>query len=154
MAVVNLFAVSAVHAGSGSAFRGRLPDKRRPYAAAADIPQDSLLVGVHAACHQIDRIGLEGGNDLDELGKIFLGPLDHCRILYRIDIEASGFIGSAITKELLKAGHQVLGLARSDASAKAIAAAGAEVHRGSLDDLTSLQRGHSCVGWGHPYGIY
>ena len=54
---------------------------------------------------------------------------------------ASGFIGSAITKELLKAGHQVLGLARSDESAKAIAAAGAEVHRGSLDDLESLQRG-------------
>jgi nucleoside-diphosphate-sugar epimerase len=54
---------------------------------------------------------------------------------------ASGFIGSAITKELLKAGHQVLGLARSDASAQAIAAAGAEVHRGSLDDLESLERG-------------
>jgi nucleoside-diphosphate-sugar epimerase len=54
---------------------------------------------------------------------------------------ASGFIGSAITKELLLAGHQVLGLARSDESAKKIAAAGAEVHRGSLDDLESLQRG-------------
>lgn len=54
---------------------------------------------------------------------------------------ASGFIGSAITKELLKSGHQVLGLARSDASAQAIAAAGAEVHRGSLDDLESLKRG-------------
>lgn len=54
---------------------------------------------------------------------------------------ASGFIGSAITKELLKAGHQVLGLARSDDAAKAIAAAGAQVHRGSLDDPESLQRG-------------
>jgi len=54
---------------------------------------------------------------------------------------ASGFIGSAITKELLKRGHQVLGLARSEQSAQAIAAAGAEVNRGSLDDLASLERG-------------
>jgi nucleoside-diphosphate-sugar epimerase len=54
---------------------------------------------------------------------------------------ASGFIGSAITKELLLQGHQVLGLARSDASAKAIAAAGAEVHHGSLDDPNSLAKG-------------
>src|ERR1700761_3917764 len=54
---------------------------------------------------------------------------------------ASGFIGSAITTELVKQGHQVLGLARSDASAKAILEAGAEVHRGSLDDLDSLRSG-------------
>jgi nucleoside-diphosphate-sugar epimerase len=54
---------------------------------------------------------------------------------------AAGFIGTATTKELIANGHEVLGLARSDANAEALEKLGAKVHRGSLEDSESLRKG-------------
>lgn len=54
---------------------------------------------------------------------------------------ATGFIGSAIVPELIKAGHQVLGMARSEEGARRLTDAGAQVHRGKLEDLDSLRSG-------------
>ncbi len=54
---------------------------------------------------------------------------------------ATGFIGTALVPELIAAGHSVLGLTRSDAGATKLTASGAEIHRGSIEDLESLTRG-------------
>ncbi|HVU07936.1 MAG TPA: SDR family oxidoreductase [Verrucomicrobiae bacterium] len=54
---------------------------------------------------------------------------------------ATGFIGIPVVKELISTGHEVLGMARSEEGAKSLKAIGADVHRGSLEDLDSLRQG-------------
>jgi nucleoside-diphosphate-sugar epimerase len=58
---------------------------------------------------------------------------------------ATGFIGSALVPELMQAGHQVLGMTRSEKGAEALAKVGADVHHGTLEDIESLKAGASQV---------
>src|ERR1700733_12799659 len=67
---------------------------------------------------------------------------------------ASGWIGSAVVSDLIEAGHEVSGLARSDASAATVKDAGAEVVRGSLDDLDTLTRAAAADGVIHTAYIH
>ena len=67
---------------------------------------------------------------------------------------AAGFIGTETTKELIANGHQVVGLARSEANVETLEKLGAKVHRGSLQDLESLKRGARDCGRRDPSGLH
>src|SRR4051812_22046612 len=84
------------------------------------------------------------GTDIRALSPLVrrAAPAPHLEVVMRVFVTgASGFIGTAVLAELIEAGHDVVGLARSEESAAALAAAGATVRRGALEDLDGLGAG-------------